>query len=145
MAAPAFGFSAGDLMMAINLVVKVSNALKSTGGASDELKFLSEDLQSLKCLLEELQEMKIEDYGSPSHVNAVKVMALAIQSHLQAFLDSITKFESSLGRSRTANRTHQFTRKVQWAAQMPTEIQKLRSIIMQKIVTLTLLLLVPIG
>lgn len=40
MSGPAFGFSAGDFIAAVNFVVKVTKALKDVGGASDEYRSL---------------------------------------------------------------------------------------------------------
>lgn len=40
MVAPAFGFSVGDFIAAIQLIGKVAKALKDTGGAEDDFKLL---------------------------------------------------------------------------------------------------------
>jgi hypothetical protein len=48
MAAPGFGFSFGDFVQAISLLNDVRKALRDTGGAKDEFKHVSVDLQHLR-------------------------------------------------------------------------------------------------
>ena len=131
--------------MAIQLVGKVSKALKDTGGASDDYKLLLQELRHLQVILEELSDTSVGAFGSLNHINAIKGMALAVQVPLQAFLKSMDKFRSTLGHTRPGRNWRQAGRQVQWSVTMQEEVRKLRATLTMKIATLSLLLALPTG
>jgi hypothetical protein len=53
----AFGWSAGDLVQAIDVVYKVSKELKDTGGASSDFQETTAFLHELRITLEKLQNI----------------------------------------------------------------------------------------
>lgn len=47
----AFGFSAGDIVAAIELTIKIGKAIRETGGATTEYRLASQDIQLLRQVL----------------------------------------------------------------------------------------------
>ena len=141
---PAFGFSVGDFISAIELIVKVTKALKSCGGAASEYRSLIEELRHLRLLLEQLEDIK-PSVSNLHHVNAIRGMALTFRVPLSEFFEKVEKYRSSMATSNTGTSWQGLHRKSQWAVVMPGEINKLRTIITMKIVTISLLLAMPLG
>ena len=141
---PAFGFSVGDFISAIELIVKVTKALKSSGGATSEYRSLVEELGYLRLLLEQLQDIK-PSASNLNHVNAIRGMALTFRVPLSEFLDRVEKYRTSMAAGNAGKPWQGLHRKSQWAVVMPGEISKLRTTITMKIVTVSLLLAMPLG
>jgi hypothetical protein len=142
MVVPAFGFSVGDVVSAIQLITKVAKALKETGGASQDFQLLLQELQQLEIILEQLQHVPGTTSAIPSHLNAVKAVALAVQVPLKEFLAKIEKFGRALS---SENVWKKAGRKVEWAITMQEETSKIRAILTMKIVSLSLLVALPNG
>ena len=136
----AFGFSAGDFLAAIELTIRISKALRESGGATTECRLLIQDLQSLEQILELLQALRSLE-GSLSHVNAIRGMALTCIVPLKEFASKIDKsynHDMGIGQSRYA-----FVRgakKVQWAVFATEEVAKFRAVIIAKVASISLLL-----
>ena len=138
--APVFGFSAGDFVAAIGLVVKISKALRDTGGASTECKGLIQDLHNLQQILELLQRLRPAS-GNLSQVNAIRGVALTCLTPLREFAAKIQKSYGSIsGSSQARNRLLQTGRKIQWAVFGADEIAKFRALISAKASSIGLLL-----
>ncbi|KAK1753738.1 hypothetical protein QBC47DRAFT_387040 [Echria macrotheca] len=126
MAAPAFGFSAGDFISAVKLVVDVSEALKATGGASASYRDLLTELELLQDILLQLQARQsgsnvsnpLRDYG--------RRQAELTLSTLSQFLELISKFAAKLGPDGSPKWYRHVGRKAQWAVAYAGEVEKLR-------------------
>jgi hypothetical protein len=146
MVAPAFGFSVGDFVSAIQLIGKVNKALKDTGGAEDDFRSLFLELSQLQIVLEQLRDLPESSSPSQSHLNAVKGMALAVQIPLREFLEEIDKFKIAFGNPKGHFiQLRQAGRKTQWAVTMQDKVTKIRGILTMKIVTISVLLALPNG
>ncbi|KAL9116952.1 MAG: hypothetical protein Q9187_006515 [Circinaria calcarea] len=145
MPAPAFGFSVGDFIAAINLVVKISKALKDTNGAATEIKDLLQELQQLELLLEQLKDLPPESSPSLSHLNAVRGMALSVQIPLRDFLGKMEKYRLAATSQSRSNLLRGVGRKVQWIVTMQEDITQLRAVVTMKIVSVSVLLAMPMG
>ncbi|EON62775.1 hypothetical protein W97_02000 [Coniosporium apollinis CBS 100218] len=143
MVTPAFGFSDGDFIAAINLIVRVSKALNDSGGAASEYRMLLQELQQLQLILKQLREMSSASSRSHSHFNAVKGMALAIQFPLLEFLAKLERFNSSMCGTSSSSRWRSAPGKAQWAVVMQEEVNRMRAVITMKLVTITVLLALP--
>ena len=142
MAAPGFGFSFGDFVQAITIVNDVRKALRDTGGAKDEFKNVSIDLQHLEILLEQLHRGSWDHGGDAGHLNAVKGMALTCKVPLQEFLAKLEKYnrlrEGDSGSFKV--KVGSETRKIRWAVEMKDEVEKFRAVIVAKVVSINLLM-----
>ncbi|KAF1963532.1 hypothetical protein CC80DRAFT_397402 [Byssothecium circinans] len=141
MVSPAFGFSAGDFIAAIGLIIKVSKAVKEKSGAATEYQHVLLELQALERTLQYLQGLRPTE-SNIDHVNAVRGMALTCRIPLHEFLEKLRKYEASLGPFPGHHKTRWNTlgRKSQWAVLMSDEVTKLRTAIGAKVLSINLLL-----
>ena len=136
--APAFGFAVGDFVSTIALIARVSKALKDTGGAASEYQQITIELESLQRILQHLERLQPHS-SNTSHVNAVRATALACKVPLQNFLNSLERFETSLGPF-AAKSLRSGGRKIQYSLFLGEEISKLRAFVGAKVMSITLLL-----
>lgn len=145
MVTPAFGFSAGDFIAAINLVIKISKSLRDSNGASVEINSLLLELHQLQLVLEQLRDLPPESSPTPSHVNALRGMALTVQIPLQDFLGKMEKYKAAAKVDSTSSRWSRAGRKIKWAVIMQEDVTRLRAIVTMKIVSISLLMAIPTG
>ena len=139
-----FGFSTSDFIGAIGLINDFRKALRDTGGSKDEFLLLSQDLEQLQMILEQLKDGVWSEGGNVGHVNAVRAMALTVQRPLNEFLEKIKKYGSmSTSASSLKMQFLSNARKMQWALAMREDASRLRAIIASKLLTLSLLLALP--
>lgn len=140
-----FGYSAGDIVALIALIIHITKTLKASGGAPAEYQDLAEDLNQLKLILQHIETLQ-PSASLAGYADAIRATALSCRLPLSEFLDSIEKFRPALGSAGTASSTrtwHRAARKVQWTVTMTDDIAKLRPKITLKISTLLLLLAIP--
>jgi hypothetical protein len=83
MATPSFGCSVRDFIAAIQLIVKISSALKETSSALAKFNSIYQELQQLKLMLEQLR-------GLPNDaLNAIRGIALTVKRLLEEFVENI--------------------------------------------------------
>jgi hypothetical protein len=145
MVVPAFGFSVGDFVAAIQLIRKVCLALKDTGGAASEYQSLITELQQLYLLLEHLRDLPTSSATSQNHYNVVRGMACEVQLPLRAFVEKLNAYSSKLGASVDTSSWRTAKRKVQWSTSMQQEVREMRAAVTMKIVSVSLLLAIPTG
>lgn len=150
MVAPAFGFSAGDFISAINLVSQVVDALKD-GGSVTTYQGAIQELQTLRSVLEHLDQLRPSNETDLAHVNAIRGMALSCRVPLQEFLNKIsTTYASALSAApplpampplrRRSTGFSRSVKKVQWGLSVEEDLTKLRAVVTAKIVNISLLL-----
>lgn len=122
MSGPTFGFSAGDFIAAVALIVNVTKALKDVGGASDEYRSLVQELSLLERILKQLHARQGTNIFS-ADVTQQTDLTLAT---LGSFLETISKFDAKLGEQTPSAWHHGTARKAQWAVAYAKEIEKLR-------------------
>lgn len=126
----AFGWSVGDLVSALSVVLKVHEALKDAGGAADSYQESVSFLESLSLTLSMLVSFYEANLCKDDRAG-VKSQIELIKSPIDAFTKRVKdKFESGLGiRPETGFRAKLkgHSRKVQWALWTDTECRKLSS------------------
>ena len=138
--ASAFGFSAGDFVTAIELIVRISKALREIGGASDECSVVIQDLQILRQSFDFLQQIRPTE-GDLSRINAIRTLAITCTKPLKEFSEKIERSYGTLSSSRSSRHLWSHAgRKVQWSLFAAEDISKFRSFITGKIVVIGLLL-----
>ena len=141
---PAFGFSASDFITAIGLINDFRKALKDSGGSKDEFLLLSQDLEQLQIVLEQLKDGVWGAGGDVGHVNAVRAMALTVQTPLKDFLMKIEKYHSMASLARGVKMHFASNaRKMQWAVAMREDVSRFRAVIATKLLNMSLLLALP--
>jgi hypothetical protein len=156
---PAFGFSVGDFIAAageslelrrrawcssLNLIVtglitKVAKALKDKSGAAAEYQNVQIELGALARTLKRLEALEPNE-SNVAHVNAIRGMALTCRAPLRNFLESLEKFESTMGPYARVKSVKGFGRKSEWAVFMDAEVAKLRAAVGAKVLSINLLL-----
>ena len=137
--ASAFGFSTGDLISGIGLIVKVKNALQDTGGASTEYQQVIVHLRGLEKTLVRLQSLDPDAFDRPA-VEEIRCMARGCMIPLQTFLTAVEKYKSSLVPNSTARHGRRDFHKIQWGLTMEKEVKKMRDAIAAQVSTLQLFL-----
>ncbi|KAA8568925.1 hypothetical protein EYC84_007901 [Monilinia fructicola] len=123
-----FGWSAGDLVSAISVIVEVSKALKDAGGAKEDYRESVAFLESLSVTLRLLYQY-YEANLNQNELSEVKAQILLIQDPIDAFTKNVKlKYGSELGtqpgsRSRVALKG--LSKKILWALWMKKESERL--------------------
>lgn len=123
---PAFGFSVGDFIAAIELCNKISKALKDTDGASSDFANVAIELHGLENVLRRVVALD-PNASNIEHVDAIRSLALSCQIPIQEFLAKLQAYESALGPIPT--RKFQAGRKLQWAFHKVEEVNKMRALV----------------
>lgn len=146
MAAPGFGFSAGDFIAATKLLVDVSKALKDAGGASDEYRQVLAEFNLIKDAITQLQATQAgsasetpNSLDDPFATYAKKQASLTLET-LTSFLESISKFNAKLGPKAKPGWFRGANRKAQWAVIQAGEVAKLRTTLGTQLHVLNMLL-----
>lgn len=135
-----YGFGVGDFIAVIDLIIKVSKALRDIGGAASEYQDVVLELESLQKILTHLGNVRFVISSTTKHADTLQNLALQCQRPLQEFLDRIAGFEASLDAKTDRKLLRTAPRKMQWGAFMAAEIPKLRSVVAAKLLALQLLL-----
>lgn len=125
MSGPAFGFSAGDFIAGVTLIVNVTKALKDAGGASDEYRSLVQELGLLERILKQLHARQGQGATNVFAADVTQQTDLTLTT-LSSFLETISKFDAKLGEQAPSAWHHGTARKAQWAVTCAKEIEKLR-------------------
>jgi len=125
-----FGWSVGDIALAIKTVVKVGKAVRETGGAASEyqdavsfLTSIEKTLRSLEALLREHPNLKWEAELIEQGNN--------LKSAIGKFKDKIEKYERSLGEDSERGKAKRVPREVQFAVFVSDQVKELRAQVMQ--------------
>ncbi|KAE9366879.1 hypothetical protein N431DRAFT_350578 [Stipitochalara longipes BDJ] len=120
-----FGWSAGDIVSCIALVVRVSKGLKDSTGAPAEYEAALAFLDGLKTTLDKLKE-HLETYPDTFHAKDIEEQAERLKTAVEKFKSKAEKFEASLGSDSTRSSLRRAPRKIQWTlfADSITELQK---------------------
>jgi hypothetical protein len=119
-----FGFSAGDIALAIQLLLKISNALKETGGASSEYQELLHFLRTSHLILQHLENIDISKLDTSSQ-NAIRAQAVTVMKPIQQFLKEVDIYATSLGHLGQGSRKS-ILQKAKWTLLVTKKIEKLR-------------------
>jgi RNA recognition motif-containing protein len=139
---PAFGFSVGDFIAAIELCTKVAKALKEASTAAAEYQQVVLELQGLQNVLTRLAAL--EPTGSNiQYVNAIRGAALASTLPLQEFLSKLEKFDKSMSPFAAKTKTLSLSkagRQTQYALFMADEVKKLRAVVYGNVIRINVML-----
>ncbi|KAF4613369.1 hypothetical protein G7Y89_g15518 [Cudoniella acicularis] len=125
-----FGYSIGDFIAAISLILDVSLALREAGGSASEYQHFITELLSLKTALEQVATLEpMEDLEEIA--NAIKKAATTCREPLSEFLANVRHYDASLSKCQSSGVVKDVAMKVRWRMSKKTElIAKLRSELM---------------
>jgi hypothetical protein len=146
MAVP-FGFSAGDIAMALKLVGQVAGALKETGGAASDYRECLQYLEGLLLTLQHIQKLDTQ-CADPSLANAVRALTAAAEHPVREFVGEMSKYGTAMGPGGSPLKVG--LRKAEWAVVAAKKAEKLRARIVAQMQPVHLLmesqiLSVPFG
>ncbi|KAF4625253.1 hypothetical protein G7Y89_g12917 [Cudoniella acicularis] len=121
-----FGWSVGDVVAALQLLLKIGHALKDSGGASSDFQDAYSFLQTLS---RTLQHMNALQYTLLDEAVAEELREQCnhIRAPLEAFLEDVrSQFENSLGANSTRHAVLTAPRKIQWAISTSKKLKKLQ-------------------
>jgi len=135
-----FGWSAGDIVAAVQLLYKIGTALKDTDGAASDYQDVSSFFETLSSTLRCLNACQAIPVDAEIAAN-LREHCRQIQAPLQAFLSDIQRdFESALGRNCTRSKALTAKRKVQWALSTSKKARALRERISGSVAAITVIL-----
>lgn len=135
-----FGFSVGDFLAAASLIEQAVSALQESGGSGFQYQRLTLQLHALGKTLQEVDRLEYAEGLEPT-VEAIKATALTCQLPLKEFLNSIKKYDQSLGLGRSAGIMKDVALKVKFvASKKPEAVMKLRAEITTYLGSINLLL-----
>lgn len=121
-----FGWSAGDIAIAIRVLVKVGKAFKSAGGAAEQYNEAVAYLKSLRATLDHLAryaQTKNDDFYAESIAKQLD----SIEQPWRAFATFLARFETSLGIDSDRSVAQKAPRTIQYALKdLSGEIDKLK-------------------
>ena len=135
-----FGWSAGDIVAALNLVHKVVVSLKDSGGASSEYQDVSSFLFVLPITLHHLKGLQSAPLD-PDVARNLEDLCEQIRGPLSRFRDEIeSRFEQDLGADSTRMKLLTVGRKLQWALYTSKKVKGLREKIGEPIAAISIVL-----
>ena len=134
-----FGWSAGDIVSAINLVAKLIKSVNDVGGSQSHFQELESELQGLSRALHEISELARLPDQVPEIV-ALKFAACLCEDTLKRFYEKIQPFENSLGGAagKDKGKAKKVPRMVRWELLVRKEIPELRSYLVAHVGSLNL-------
>ena len=107
-----FGFSVGDFIATLQLVLKATSLVQNAPGDYQELVT---QLQTLQYALDEVREIGWLE-AEKSEASAIQVTVQQCNASLQAFQDRMEGYDASLGRWSNAGKLRRLKRKLMWGA-----------------------------
>ena len=114
MVAPLFGWSAGDVIIAIHILHEVSEAFRDAGGAQEQYAETATWLSSFATLLERLQAHTGDKSNSKYSIDIQK-WVVNIGPQYFAFERYLQKYDSALSSRSDISRVKTAFRQVKWA------------------------------
>jgi hypothetical protein len=143
-----FGWSVGDIVSAIDLLVKFGKALREVDRAKSDFQDATETLTSLEITLSFLKEQyeleekacKAAGFSARSARTAVlRTQVELIQKPVSRFLDEAEKYDKKLGVSSSKHVLSGIPRKSKWAFYLAEKVRKLHADIATPLSTIGLL------
>lgn len=134
-----FGFSAGDFIAALKLVSTIISALRSSDTSSTEYQALICQLETLKAVLEQVQELELDDTYH-TEVVALRQASTQCRRAIDPFWEKIRKYQPSLGVEVSGSAIKDGWGKVKWAVCKREDIARFKADLMGHTESIELLL-----
>jgi hypothetical protein len=135
-----FGWSASDIVAAIQLIHKVTTALKDTGGASSDFQDTATFLDILSSTLQHLKTLQTAALD-PELAKNLERLCEQVREPISTFCEYIrSSFEGDLGHNSTRLKFLTTGRKIQWALSTAKKAKVLRERIGGTIIAISVIL-----
>lgn len=108
-----FGFSVGDFITAANLIGEVVSALREASGSASQYQHIRNKLNFLNCSLRHVDGLQPVE-GMEATLEAIKAAALSCQYPLHIYLETIRKYDQSLGLGQSSGIMKDVLLKTKW-------------------------------
>jgi hypothetical protein len=125
-----FGWSAGDLVAAVNTLAKIGKALKDSGGAATEYQEAVTYLNSITRTLNGLEEL-LQNNPNLRWETDLAEQGNILRSVIEDFDKKIKKYDNSLGAETERKKARRVPREVQFALFLSDQVKELRTAITQ--------------
>lgn len=119
------GVSIRDLVAIVKVVYKVGSALREHGGAQSHYQRTVQDLEIVQAILCRL-EVITSTSGQTAQTSAIRALAQSVTSEVRVFIQSIRKYNGTLGQSASTSARWGVQQKVKWTQRVSKEAAKLR-------------------
>jgi hypothetical protein len=120
-----FGWSAGDIAAALTIIYNVIQALDDVDGAAGSYRKAVTFLRDMKRTLESLETLTAWN-TYPTYAKEFANQAKCIRGPVEGFLNSVVKYEPSLGEKARKGHHRQAWRKLQWYVLKEDKVSKLK-------------------
>ena len=127
------------MLTCLQIFRKIRKALKEAGGASAEYQDAVIELKSLEHALKHLEVLEPTE-DNIGHVNAIRGMSLACRLPLREFMEKLERYEPTLGPWSERTSFRSASRKTRWAVSFGHEVERLRALVVAKLISINLLL-----
>jgi hypothetical protein len=135
-----FGWSASDIVAALQLLYKVTTALKDTGGASSDYQDTTSFLDILSSTLQHLKTLQTAPLD-PELAKNLEQLCEQVGEPISTFCEYIrSSFERDLGADSTRPRFLATGYKIQWALSTSKKAKALRERIGGTVIAISVLL-----
>jgi hypothetical protein len=120
-----FGFAVGDFITVGKLIKDITDCLRSAGGARSEYQELLKELEELKTVLYQLDQL--DSNAAPSnHIDTIKLVTTSCWERLEGFLARVQKHDRSLGSTSRTNAWRGTADKLGRSFCLKEEVEKLQ-------------------
>ena len=121
-----FGFSAGDFIVALNLVSTVIDALRDSGDASLEYRELVRELYTLEQALLRVKRIELDESYSAERI-ALQQAASQCHRTIDDFWRKIKNYQPHLGQSSSNHSIKSGWMKIRWALCKKEDLAKFKA------------------
>jgi hypothetical protein len=125
-----FGWSVGDIALAVKAIVKVGKAVRESGGAASEYQDAVSFLTSIEKTLRGLETLLRENPNLKWEAELVE-QGNNLRDAVTKFKDKIEKYEQSLGEDTERKKARRVPREIQFAVFVSDQVKELRVQVMQ--------------
>ena len=135
-----FGFPAGDFIAAIELVAKVIDALRESGGSGSEYREIVRQLYSLETALLQVKRLEVNPAQNAELVS-LKQAAAQCRVAIDDFWKNVQKYQPHLRTGGSSSRLKDGWMKIQWADCKKEDLAKFKSSLVGHTESIQLLLM----
>ena len=121
-----FGFSAGDFIVAFELVATIIDALRESGDASSAYREIVRELYTLETALLRVKRLELDPTQTAEHI-ALKQAAAQCQRTIDNFWQKMRKYQPHLRVGGSSSRVKDGWMKIKWALCKKDEVAKFRA------------------
>jgi hypothetical protein len=121
-----FGFSVGDFIAVLNLIATIIDALRESGSACSSFQALVQDLEELKFVLLQIQQLHLDDRLRDQKLGIDAVATQCLRT-IQAFWMKVQKYEPHLQTNGTRLGVKDAWARIKWTVDKKDDVEDFRA------------------